>query len=459
MMRTHSQARAGNRFAILAALGLTAALLYLLFIELNTAPRVPVYAASPLSPPNLLAPASGAVISDTTPTLSWAASPPPAMGYYLKVDGWTRDVGPATSGEPSPLADGVHTWTVSAYDDAHNESADAPERSFTVDASAPSAPALQSPSNETVTSDTSLMLQWAASDGATGYRLSWNGAISDVGSTTWHILNDLADDTYSWSVAAYDSVGNVSAYPAAWTVRVDTTPPAPPALTSPADGETIVDPTPTLRWAASAEATGYWLKLDGDEVDVGNATSRTAPLLTAGAHTWSVAAYDQLGNRSTYGDNWSFTLEIVDPVPPVLVYPANGTVISDTTPTLEWEEAPGAVNYWLRWDESLPRQVGDRLVYAVSASESTHSWSIASVNAEGAVSSYSEPYTFTVDITPPPAPALASPASGSILSTSTPLLSWHAVADAVGYRLRWDETTIDVGDTISYGVSTLVPGR
>jgi hypothetical protein len=71
MMRTRDrQARAGGRLAILAALGLTAALLYLLLGELGATSGVPVYAASPLLPPNLLAPANGAVISDTTPTLS-----------------------------------------------------------------------------------------------------------------------------------------------------------------------------------------------------------------------------------------------------------------------------------------------------------------------------------------------------------------------------------------------------
>jgi hypothetical protein len=124
--------------AIQAALGLTAALLYLLLGELGATSGVPVYATSPLLPPNLLAPANGAVISDTTPTLSWAASPPPAVGYHPKVDGWVRDVGSATSGEPSSLPDGAHTWTVSAYDHVDNLSAYASSRSLAVDTTPPS---------------------------------------------------------------------------------------------------------------------------------------------------------------------------------------------------------------------------------------------------------------------------------------------------------------------------------
>jgi len=450
MMRTHDrQARAGSRLLILASLGLTLALVYLLFGKLGVTPEVPAYAASPLLPPTLLAPPDTAVVSDTTPTLSWAASPPPATGYYLKVDEWVKDMGPATSGEPLELADGPHTWTVAAYDDPGNTSAYTDTWTFTVDATAPPPPVLQSPTSGTAVSDTTAMLQWAASAGATGYRLNWNGTVTDVGDTTWHILNDLDDDTYSWSVAAYDDVGNVSAYPTAWVLRVDTTPPAPPVLTSPADGETIIDPTPTLRWAASAEAAGYWLKLDGSETDVGNTTSDTAPLLGEGGHSWSVAAYDQLGNRSAYTDTWSFTLEIVPPVPPVLVYPANGAVISDTMPTLRWEEVPGAINYWLSWG-GLLQEVGDHLSYAVSAPEGPHEWRVASVNGNGVMSDFSDPYSFTVDITPPPVPALASPADGSVLTTTTPLLSWVASPGAAGYSLKWDDVPMNVGDTTTY---------
>jgi len=450
MMRTYDlQARTGLRLLILAALGLVLALLVLLSGALGVTPEVPAYAASPLLPPTLLAPPDSAVISDTTPTLSWVASPPPATGYYLKVDGWTKNVGAATSGEPNPLGDGPHSWTVSSYDGLGGESDDAPAWSFTVDTQPPPPPVLQSPSNGSATSNTSVTVEWAASVGAAGYRLNWNGSVSDVGNSTWHVLNSLADGTYSWSVAAYDAVGNVSAYPTVWTVRVDTTPPAPPALTSPANEETIVDPTPTLRWAASVEAAGYWVRLDGDETDVGSTTSWTAPLLGAGAHTWSVAAYDQLGNRSAYTDTWSFTLEIVPPVPPVLVYPANGAVISDTTPTLTWEEVPGAVDYWLAWGGGW-QEVGDHLFYTVSAPEGTHSWSVASVNGLGRMSQFSDPYTFTVDITPPPVPVLASPASGSILSTSTPLLSWVASPGAAGYYIKWDGVAANVGDTTTY---------
>ena len=451
MMRTHDrQEHAGSRLLILATLGLAVALVYLLFGKLGVTPDVPVYAASPLLPPTLLAPPDTAVVSDTTPTLSWAASPPPATGYYLKVDGWAKNVGSATSGEPNPLIDGPHTWTVAAYDGLGNDSDDAPTWSFTVDATAPPPPALQSPSGGTAISDTTVMLEWETSAGAAGYRLNWNGTVTDVGDTTWHTLDDLDDGTYSWTVAAYDGVGNVSSYPTVWTLRVDTTPPAPPSLISPANGDTITDPTPTMQWSASAEASGYLLKLDGNETDVGDTTSWTAPLLGEGAHTWSVAAYDQVGNHSGYTGTWSVTVEVVLPVPPVLDYPEDGAVISDTTPTLRWEEVPGAVNYFLGWDDSLLQEVGDHLFYTVSAPEGAHTWRVASVNALGMMSDPSEPYSFTVDITPPPVPTLANPTDGSVVTTSTSLLSWVASPGAAGYYLRWDGVPTNVGDTTTY---------
>jgi hypothetical protein len=58
-----------------------------------------------------------------------------------------------------------------------------------------------------------------------GYRLDWNGAIMDAGSATQYIPGVLADGAYTWTVAAYDSVGNTSAYTDVWSLGVDSTAP------------------------------------------------------------------------------------------------------------------------------------------------------------------------------------------------------------------------------------------
>jgi uncharacterized repeat protein (TIGR01451 family) len=190
-----------------------------------------------------------------------------------------------------------------------------PQVSNTVDAEPPVPPDLTGPVDGTLTDTNSLTLGWGASLDAAGYLLDWNGTVLDVGDVTGHATGVLADGVYTWTVAAYDRVGNTSVYTDVWSFTVDTTPPDPPALASPADGAEINDSTPTLAWDASssADVAGYLLDLDGAVVAVGDATQHTTDVLADGTYTWTVAAYDTAGNASAYADAWSFTVEATPP--------------------------------------------------------------------------------------------------------------------------------------------------
>jgi hypothetical protein len=86
-------------------------------------------------------------------------------------------------------------------------------------------PALLSPANGTFTSTNVLTLRWQAGPGAVGYRLDFAGTVQDVGSVTQYTTPPLADGLYTWTVAAYDAVGNVSAYASPWSCTVDTVSP------------------------------------------------------------------------------------------------------------------------------------------------------------------------------------------------------------------------------------------
>lgn len=92
---------------------------------------------------------------------------------------------------------------------------------------------------------------------------------------------------------------------------VDDVPPQAPSLVSPSDGAVLTDTTPTLTWEASAspDVAGYLLDLSGVVADVGDVTEYTPALLAPGSYTWTVAAYDAVGNTSLYAESWSFTVE------------------------------------------------------------------------------------------------------------------------------------------------------
>jgi uncharacterized repeat protein (TIGR01451 family) len=115
---------------------------------------------------------------------------------------------------------------------------------------------------------------------------------------------------------------------------IDAEPPEPPALASPADGARTNDSTPTLTWSASpdSDVAGYLLDLDGSVTNLGDALAFTTALLTDGPHTWSVAAYDALGNTSAFAKPWSFTIDSVAPTI-VSVTPTDGaTDVEAATP-------------------------------------------------------------------------------------------------------------------------------
>ena len=117
----------------------------------------------------------------------------------------------------------------------------------------------------------------------------------------------LDDAVYQWGVSAYDAASNTSGYASYFTLTIDTTPPPPPTLISPANSEVVAETTVTFTWQNSVDPDfwGTYLKVDGTVVDVGSDTEY-ATILQNGNHTWSMAAYDELGNTSDYTGSWTF---------------------------------------------------------------------------------------------------------------------------------------------------------
>jgi hypothetical protein len=89
----------------------------------------------PPQAPSLVSPPDGAVLTDTTPTLTWEASASADVtGYLLDLNGVEMDVEDVTEYTTAILAPGSYTWTVAAYDLVFNTSPYAESWSFTVKA-------------------------------------------------------------------------------------------------------------------------------------------------------------------------------------------------------------------------------------------------------------------------------------------------------------------------------------
>ncbi|HYR87936.1 MAG TPA: LamG-like jellyroll fold domain-containing protein [Terriglobia bacterium] len=218
-----------------------------------------------------------------------------------------------------------YSYTVAAYDAAANVSAQSSAVLATTlsDITAPSTPANPALS---VISSTQINLSWTASVdnvGVTGYRVFRDGSqIAQVTGTSYSNTGLTPATTYSYTVAAYDAAGNVSAQSSAivgTTQSVDTTAPSvPTGLTA-----TGVSPSQiNLSWTASTDnvgVVGYRVFRDTVQVATSTATSYVNPGLAASTtYTYTVAAFDAAGNVSGQSSPAAATTQALDTTPPTL---------------------------------------------------------------------------------------------------------------------------------------------
>ncbi len=168
------------------------------------------------------------------------------------------------------------------------------------------------PAAGSLTTDATPQFTFAAADGegrgVTSLTLTLDQTAYDVtGSTAWTPPTDLADGQHTWTVTATDANDNTTTSPARSLV-VDSTPPAPFAVTSPT-GQ-VTTGLPPITWDAATDATSgidhYDVRIDGSRVTTVEpcATPCSVELgapLADGAHTVEVIAVDLAGSSRSSG--------------------------------------------------------------------------------------------------------------------------------------------------------------
>ena len=270
-------------------------------------------------PPVLETPADGSATNDTTPTFTGLTFPGAQVDIF--VDG--NPIGTTTANSSgnftftpgSPLALGNHQARANAQVNGET-SALSDINDFAIDVTAPAAPTLNKPADGEVTNDRTPTFTGRAEPGA-DVEVFVDG--DSIGTTTANGNGDfsftptasLAAGPHEAFVGATDPAGNDSPQSNTNGFRIDTEDPAAPGITSPAEGGSTGDSTPTITGTAEP-GSEVIIRIDGDKVGSttadanGNFSFTVSDALSPGEYEVSAIAVDEGGNRSAASDPVSF---------------------------------------------------------------------------------------------------------------------------------------------------------
>lgn len=343
-----------------------------------------------------------------------------------------------------------------------------------VDTTAPSVPS--GVTTKAIDANT-VSVSWTASTdnvGVLGYYVYRGGVqVGNVTTGTTYTDNALtASTTYTYTVAAYDAAGNVSAVSTGVSVTTpaptDTQAPTVPAGLSPSN---VTTTGATISWTASTDNVGvatYLIFRNGTQIASTAATSYTDSGLTAATtYSYTVKAQDAVGNTSAASTALNVTTSGGNTATVYYKYPTAWTTTNiHYAPTGgSWTAVPGVVmdaacTNWKMKVISLGAATGLQVTFNNGAgtwdNNSGANYQLGSgisVIQNGAVTTGSSPCV--ADTTAPSVPATLT---SSNVSATTATLSWAASTDNVGvtgYKILRNGTQIGTSTTTSFTDTTL----
>jgi hypothetical protein len=278
-----------------------------------------------------------------TSTLSGTATALSTVRVYI--DGTYRGSTIATGGNwtfTSPaLAGGAHTaYVIPVNLGVAGAQAPSPDRSFTVDATAPAAPVITNPGGSLITNNATPTISGTAEANSTvtfrdgGTDLA--GSALTNGSGNWSFtLPTLTYGTHSITAKATDPYNNVGAYSTARSIDYDNIP-AVVTITSPAEGAYLNTPTPTV--IGTADKPGVVTC----QVDAGTPVTCTSgwtvpsgEITTQGAHSITIRYTDLAGNITTVVR--SFTVDTIQPTMGIYSPALDGALVKSSRPQIGFD--------------------------------------------------------------------------------------------------------------------------
>ncbi|MDF1564849.1 MAG: Ig-like domain-containing protein [Deltaproteobacteria bacterium] len=362
--------------------------------------------------PVITAPVDGAATNDTTPTFTGTAEP--GTSVDVTVDGstactTTADAAGAwscTAG--AALAEGTHTVSATATDAAGNTGT-SPDQNLTVDTTVPAAPVITSPTEgESVGDDTPVITGTGEPGGTVTITVDGTPVCTATvdASGNWSCTPGapLDEGSHTVGVTLTDPAGNTTPGTDV-SIDVDTTAPAAPVITDPADGAILdafsFDITGTAEPGATVDVYVDGAYAGTTAADANGDWTFTVTAAADGTYVLTATATDAASNTSLASNAVTVTLDTTAPAPPVIDTPTDGSTVGTFTPTLEGSaEALSRVDVYL--DGALLGTVdadaAGRFTLPVPSplAEGTYEAHAESTDAAGNASGVGPSITFTV---------------------------------------------------------------
>ena len=384
----------------------------------------------------------------TAPVLKWNPAAGATAGYRVYRGGTQIASTTALTYTDTGLkSSGSYSYTVRAVANGNKLSSPSSAVSVVYDILAPSAVTSISAASPTASAP---VLTWSAAtdtggSGVRRYEVFRDGASQGFTSTTGFTDTGATDGSHAYTVVTEDGAGNRSAPSAAKTVVVDRTPPTVPGTPQPAQADT--GSAPALTWAASTDSgtgvAGYRVMRNGAQIGTTQTTAFTdTGLTTSGSYSYTVSAYDALGNASAPSPAATVTYDATPPPAPTGLAAQSPAA----TPQLTWnavtDDSPGAITYRISRDGQPIDTVGATAYTDTTAGDGSHSYTVAAVDRFGRRSPESNPVTVVVDTTPPSAPLGVFAYSSGGADTVSWAQSTDSGTGVASYEVRRDGTSL-----------------
>jgi Ca2+-binding RTX toxin-like protein len=321
----------------------------------------------------------------------------------------------------SPLADGSHSFSVRAVDAAGHVDTTPATRSFTVDATAPTASVTGGPEGPTSNSAPTFTFSAGGGTVTCAIRNESSEAAPSFGACTtassYSVSPALANGSYAFLVRAIDSAENEET--AVRSFSVDTVVPqttivsAPPATTD--------DPKPAFGFTASESAVSFACRFDSAAFAPCSGSGMHAPstALADGFHSFEVRALDVAGNLDSTPAQQAFVIKTTGPQTTITA--GLSGAVSATTAKFTYS-ANKTATFECRLEAAAFAACGTSKEY-IGLAEGAHTFEVRAV-ASGIVDPTPARKEFIVDTSAPSAPVV----SGALKNSSQIGLTLQVVA-------------------------------